>query len=167
MKILLRFLLSVVAIFSMFSCNVSKETTQEPLNIIEGIQQIDGDWGVIKLYDQPTTGEEKPTIFFYTEEGRVAGTTPCNLLLGTYVFKEENPGKISFPQIGTTMMACPYQNIETSYLNALEEATDLRIRTNSETTQLFLLNKSEEIIIVLEKILDLQPEQTTNTTNKK
>lgn len=158
MNILLRFSLSVVAIFIAFSCNVSKETTQKPLKIVEDIQQIDGGWNVVKLYDQPMAGEEKPTIFFNTTESRVAGSTTCNRIMGTFVYKKENPQKISFPQIGTTMMACPDPTIETSYLNALEETTDLRIRTNSETTQILLLNKSEEIIIVLEKILDPLPE---------
>ena len=58
-------------------------------------------------------------IEFNIAEKRLHGNAGCNLINGAFQVDDENPSAISFPQVISTMMACPDMEVEGRVLKAL------------------------------------------------
>ncbi|SLN40350.1 heat-inducible protein [Pseudoruegeria aquimaris] len=86
-------------------------------------------WVVTDFGGPILVAEKKPEIAF-GEDGRIAGFTGCNRLMGGY---EAADGKISFTQGGMTMMACPepYGEMEMKFNEQL--AAVARYTLNGDT----------------------------------
>lgn len=84
---------------------------------------LNGKWMITEVFGKniPTNMENQPFVEFNTAEKKLHGNAGCNLINGSYDWNETNPTAISFPQVATTMMACPDSNVESSVLKALNE----------------------------------------------
>jgi len=90
-------------------------------------------WTLIELGGQQvasTAGDQAAYLQFTAEGNRVAGSTGCNRLAGTY---EKTGSGLKFHPIATTMMACigPAMQMENKLNNALGKTTRYRIRDNT------------------------------------
>ncbi|CAH1043315.1 META domain-containing protein [Halomonas sp. TD01] len=64
-------------------------------------------WKLVTLENQPITTADnyrEPHLVLHEEKTRLAGSTGCNTLIGSYRVEGK---RIAFEQVGTTMMACP------------------------------------------------------------
>lgn len=80
-----------------------------------------GHWTVIEAMSQaiPEGMENTPFLEFDVQAQRLHGNAGCNIINGGYKADEANAASISFPQVISTMMACPDMKVEQSILEAL------------------------------------------------
>ncbi|MBX7141381.1 MAG: META domain-containing protein [Chitinophagales bacterium] len=88
-------------------------------------------------------GMQIPTLSFDAEKMTVSGNTGCNSLSGPV---EVNGDKISFGSLATTRMACPGDNPETKFLEALNKTKKFSIYEN----KLVLKDADDKQVMVLE-----------------
>lgn len=67
----------------------------------------------------PSGMEKQPFIEFNVAEKSLHGNAGCNIINGSFQVNAENPSSISFPQVISTMMACPDMEVESRILKAL------------------------------------------------
>ncbi len=85
------------------------------------IADLEGSW-LIKKIGEATTPEgmeQQPFLEFNVTEKRVNGHAGCNILNGSFETDDEKPASIRFPQIITTLRACPDGATEQLILQAL------------------------------------------------
>lgn len=70
----------------------------------------------------PEGMEKQPFIEFNISEKRLHGNAGCNIINGAVQVDDENPTAVSFPQVISTMMACPDMEVESRVLKALNAA---------------------------------------------
>ncbi|MGI6220153.1 MAG: META domain-containing protein [Bacteroidaceae bacterium] len=86
-----------------------------------------------------------PYIAFDSDTRRIHGCSGCNIVNGNY--KTAAPDSLRFGPLMTTMMACPYLELERTILSALEKvATCTPVGNYYE-----LRDKDGKILIKLEK----------------
>ncbi|RUR34942.1 META domain-containing protein [Vreelandella andesensis] len=64
-------------------------------------------WKLVTLEGQPITNADnfrEPHLVLHEENTRLAGSTGCNTLIGSYRIAGK---RLTFEQVATTMMACP------------------------------------------------------------
>jgi copper homeostasis protein (lipoprotein) len=93
-------------------------------------------WKLTELYGKKivagNTFRKEPHIILKNQENRVNGHGGCNTFFGSYELK---PGNIiKFSQVGSTQMACPELDTETSFLKALQAADNYTL--NGDTLKL-------------------------------
>ena len=92
-------------------CRKSREAATRP---IQGIV-----WHLIQFQGETIENDDMFDIFF-AADGSVKGIGACNRFFGTY--KVPNPnGVISISDIASTKMTCPDIDLETRFLNTLQD----------------------------------------------
>lgn len=85
-------------------------------------------WKLVRLADAPVVvedGQREPHLVLHADETRVAGSTGCNRLIGSYQLAGED---LAFGQLGSTMMACADgMQTERAFLDALEKTASWRV----------------------------------------
>ena len=76
----------------------------------------------IQSQSRSNTLEKQPFIEFNISEKRLHGNAGCNIINGGFQVDKVNPMSISFPQVISTMMACPDMEVESRVLKALNSA---------------------------------------------
>lgn len=81
-----------------------------------------GEWRILTLNGAalPAEAATEASISFDAATNKVAGTTGCNRLMGTYAVSGTG---ITFGPMATTRMACPPNNPEASLLTVLGSQT--------------------------------------------
>lgn len=87
------------------------------------LSDLSGKWMISEVGGQnvPTGMEKQPFIEFNISEKRLHGNAGCNIINGGFVTDADNAAAISFPQLVSTMMACPDMEVEGRVLKALNE----------------------------------------------
>lgn len=85
------------------------------------LSDLNGKWMISEAGGEaiPSGMEKQPFIEFNISEKRLHGNAGCNIINGSYQVNDENPTAISFPQLISTMMACPDMAVEGRVLKAL------------------------------------------------
>lgn len=83
--------------------------------------ELGGEWNIVTVAGEQTTGEELPFIGLDMEAKRLYGYTGCNRMMGGFEVDTLNAGKIHFTQVATTRMMCPDMNLETKVVDALNK----------------------------------------------
>lgn len=83
-------------------------------------------------------------------EGRLHGTTGCNIINGVLSEDPDKMSSIQFQNLVSTRAACPYQSLETALLIALEEVETAR-RGNDKSV--ILVDKNGHQLLELSPIL--------------
>lgn len=91
---------------------------------------VAGDWGFVAKHKwkliqmNGATQEQSPAfIVFDKEKGRVSGFAGCNSFFGSY---EKGNGKLTFKQMGSTLMACADEErtkLENDFLKLISDKT--------------------------------------------
>lgn len=86
------------------------------------LSDLNGKWMISEAGGQaiPEGMEKQPFIEFNISEKRIHGNAGCNLINGGFV-ADGDAAAISFPQLVSTMMACPDMEVEGRVLKALNE----------------------------------------------
>ena len=88
---------------------------------VSKVSDLEGKWIISEAAGEaiPDGMEKQPFIEFNMAEKRLHGNAGCNLINGAFQVDDENPSAISFPQVISTMMACPDMEVEGRVLKAL------------------------------------------------
>ena len=88
---------------------------------VSKLSDLEGKWIISEAAGEaiPDGMEKQPFIEFNIAEKRLHGNAGCNLTNGAFQVDDENPSAISFPQVISTMMACPDMEVEGRVLKAL------------------------------------------------
>lgn len=86
-------------------------------------------WKLVRLGNEavaPPLGQNREAhLVLHAQGQRLAGSGGCNRLMGSYVLEG---GKLSFPPVATTRMACPEGgDAESRFLKALEQVAAYRL----------------------------------------
>lgn len=102
-------------------------TSSRPLIVLQKkepevkLTVLDGKWMVSEASGEaiPSGMENQPFIEFNVSEKRLHGNAGCNIINGAFEVDGNNATAISFPQVISTMMACPDMEVEGRVLKAL------------------------------------------------
>lgn len=85
------------------------------------VADLQGRWKIVEAGGEPIPEgmENAPFLEFDTQEGRLHGNAGCNVINGGYETDESNATALSFPNVISTMMACPNMKVEQAVLQAL------------------------------------------------
>ncbi len=85
------------------------------------LSALDGKWMISEVNGEAIPGgmENQPFIEFNISEKRLHGNAGCNIINGAFQTEDSNVMAISFPQVISTMMACPDMEVEGRVLKAL------------------------------------------------
>lgn len=107
-------------------------------------------WKLVRLGNEavaPPVGQNREAhLVLHTQDRRLAGSGGCNRLMGSYVLEG---GKLSFPSVATTRMACPEAgDTEGRFLKALTQVAGYRLAGQ----QLVLLDTGGQALAQLEAV---------------
>lgn len=74
-------------------------------------------------------GQKAAFLQFDNENARVSGNSACNNFFGSYELRNGN--RISFGQLGSTMMACVDMQTESTFLQVLQKADNYAIKDDT------------------------------------
>lgn len=85
------------------------------------LSALNGKWMISEVNGEaiPSGMENQPFIEFNISEKKLHGNAGCNIINGGFQTEEGNVMAISFPQVISTMMACPDMEVEGRVLKAL------------------------------------------------
>lgn len=85
------------------------------------LADLDGKWKIVEAQGAviPDSLESQPFVEIKAAEKSLHGNAGCNLINGSFQTEEGNPTSISFPQLTSTMMACPDLKLEDLVKQAL------------------------------------------------
>lgn len=85
------------------------------------LADLAGKWNIVEAggVAVPDTLENRPFLEFDVQQKRVHAQAGCNLLNGAFQTEEGAPASIAFPQLISTMMACPDMEVEDRVKQAL------------------------------------------------
>lgn len=88
------------------------------------LSELNGKWMISQAGGEAISSgmEKQPFIEFNISEKRLHGNAGCNIINGGFQVDKVNPMSISFPQVISTMMACPDMEVESRVLKALNSA---------------------------------------------
>lgn len=89
-------------------------------------------WELIELMGKAVTanpGQKPAFVQFNNQNARVNGNASCNNFFGSYELQTGN--RISFGQLGSTMMACADMQTESAFLQMLQKADNYAIKDDT------------------------------------
>jgi heat shock protein HslJ len=120
------------------SCGSDKK---DPTDLINNIN-----WNVEHI-GTISTFERTPMFKIQIEHNKIEGSTGCNRFFGNIKLEGYN---ITVQNIGSTKMACKDMQVETAFLQALNNMTNFEI----EEDKLHLLSKDNKVLMRLTKSSD-------------
>ena len=87
------------------------------------LSALNGEWKIEEVNGEaiPSGMEKQPFINFDVKKKSIHGNAGCNLINGGFETDKENPRSISFPNVISTMMACPDMEVEGKVMKAINE----------------------------------------------
>lgn len=110
---------------------------------------LGGEWDVVNLQGKTITPEKDvtPYLGFDLNKGHVYGFTGCNRLTGSIDAKALANGKADFSKTGCTRMMCPDSRYESTFLQALGQASQSKMEGNT----LLLSDSKGHVVMTLKK----------------
>ena len=120
---------------------------------ITDINELEGEWNVIELEGKSLSSDNPlPFLSFDLKEKRLSGNTGCNRIIGSLDIDDANNEMISFPQVGSTRMACPDMTVEDNLLKLLNSVKYFESKSKAKpVTRISLCDESKNPIMLLEK----------------
>ena len=115
------------------------------------LSDLSGKWIISEAGGQsiPEGMEKQPFIEFNLSEKRIHGNAGCNLINGGFVADKENSSAISFPQLISTMMACPDMETEDVILKAMGDLKG--VKAGQSENEMLLVDADGNVLMVLSK----------------
>ncbi|MDY3069534.1 MAG: META domain-containing protein [Parabacteroides sp.] len=120
---------------------------------ITDINELEGEWNVVELEGKSLPSEKTlPYLSFDLKGKRLSGNAGCNRIIGSLDIDESNREMISFPQVGSTRMACPDMSVEDNLLKLLNSVKYFESQSKGKpVTRISLCDEAKTPVIVLEK----------------
>ncbi|MEN3323916.1 META domain-containing protein [Mariniflexile soesokkakense] len=150
------FVLDVFTILVLFrSCNTSKKMThknsndQSPeMNITKEPVSIENTkWKLVTLMANDVRGENA-FVTFSSKDNEVFGKGRCNKFNGIYQLKEGYQIKLS--KMATTLMACADMEVESQFMEVLENVDNYSLNGNTMT-----LNKARMVPLAIFEAVEI------------
>ena len=105
-------------------CNASSRPVvvlQKKVSTVK-LSALNGEWKIEEVNGEaiPSGMEKQPFISFDIKKKSIHGNAGCNLINGGFETDKENPRSISFPNVISTMMACPDMEVESKVINEVK-----------------------------------------------
>lgn len=110
---------------------------------------LNGSWNVVSIEGTSVSADLGLSLTFNMAAGTVSGNAGCNTLSGKYLTSDKTPGAISFTNLSTTRMSCPYLETEQNFLRALRNVTG--VRPGTEQSQVVLTTDAGTEAVVLSR----------------
>ncbi|MDO5017596.1 MAG: META domain-containing protein [Porphyromonas sp.] len=138
--------LTLVMGLALSSCNSAEE--YKPMDKLD----LNGAWEVVELTGTPLE-ETAPFLEFNVTDWTVSGNLGCNHLMSRVSFDDPDDvdydlTAIKFDDPASTMMACPYLDIEHAFATALEETEYFGI---DDKGQLWLMDDNHVRLVLLRR----------------
>ncbi|GMQ25363.1 hypothetical protein Aoki45_20450 [Algoriphagus sp. oki45] len=107
----------------------------------------DKQWTVVEMLGVPVQTSNSPQdahLYFNASDKTVTGNGSCNRIFGPYVLEKKN--RISFGNLGVTMMACQNQAFENKFLETLKSVERYQVTGG----QLWLKDSKKRVILKLQ-----------------
>ncbi|GAB2487216.1 META domain-containing protein [Algoriphagus taiwanensis] len=107
----------------------------------------DKQWTVVEMLGVPVQTSNSPQdahLFFNAAEKTITGNGSCNRIFGPYELEKKN--RISFGNLGVTMMACQNQDFENKFLETLKSVERYQVTGG----QLWLKDSKKRVILKLQ-----------------
>lgn len=128
-------------------CNADK---QELLSLKKkAISFLNGEWNVTSIQGKAVSGENAPIMNLDLKDKKLSGSTGCNRMNGSIITNDEM--SISFDRIATTRMACPDNQTEAPFLNALNSVKSFKVINSNNVPAIQLCNEQGKVVIELGK----------------
>lgn len=146
MKLISSIILVLASMLILFGC-------RSQYKAITDINELEGEWNVIELEGKSLQSENPlPFLSFDLNGKRLSGNAGCNRIIGSLDIDETNREMISFPQVGSTRMACPDMTVEDNLLKLLNSVKYFESMSKTKpVTRISLCDEAKAPIIVLEK----------------
>lgn len=146
MKLISSIILVLASMLILFGC-------RSQYKAITDINELEGEWNVIELEGKSLQSENPlPFLSFDLNGKRLSGNAGCNRIIGSLDIDESNREMISFPQVGSTRMACPDMTVEDNLLKLLNSVKYFESMSKTKpVTRISLCDEAKTPIIVLEK----------------
>ena len=136
----------------MFLCNASNRpviTLSKKESAVK-VSMLKGEWKITSVNgeDIPNGMEKQPFLTFDLKEKRIHGNAGCNVINGGFETNADNARSISFPNMISTMMACPDMEWESKILKALNEAKSFDVLSGGG---IGFYSADNTLVLVLEK----------------
>lgn len=137
--------------------NVALCVSKRPVVILQrkeeasvSLNDLSGKWMVREVYGSAVadTLENQPFMEFDVAAKKMHGNAGCNVINGDIQADENNATAIAFPQVISTMMACPDMKVEANILKALNEVKSFGRLQNGG---IGFYSKDNALLLVLEK----------------
>lgn len=114
------------------------------------VTDLGGRWKITQAGGEaiPDGMEKQPFLELNVAEKKVHGNAGCNVINGAFVTDENNASAISFPNLISTMMACPDMEVEGRVTKALSEVKTFACLAEGG---IGFYNAAGELILVLVK----------------
>lgn len=132
-------LLCTLALIGLTACQST--STRAPSPADPALALSAHKWELVQLNGQALAGAQNgntPHLIFLAAEQRIAGSTGCNRIMGSYTLADD--GSIQLGQMATTRMACPNMATEAAFLAALRNYDSSQLTGDT----LSLLNAANE-----------------------
>lgn len=135
-----------------FLCNASNRpviTLAKKESAVK-VSMLKGEWKITSVNgeDVPSGMENQPFLAFDLKEKKIHGNAGCNLMNGGFETNTGNARSISFPNVITTMMACPDMELEGKILKAMNEVKSFDVLSGGG---IGMYDANGALILVLEK----------------
>jgi len=111
---------------------------------------LNGQWNVKKIGNSDIA-DAGVNIFFDIPELKVHGNSGCNYFNGALEIDPYRTSSISFKSMAVTKRACPNLDIETKFLVALEQVSQVK---NSGDNTVYLLDRQGHTVLTLHKVAE-------------
>lgn len=136
------YLLSVLPLISIATSCSSIENV--------AVKDLNGSWKIVSVKGEKVSKEELPYFNINLNDKKLHGNTGCNIVNTSLTFDDMNANKVKFTQPMSTMMACPYLELENKITKAMEEVSGIKkgkinkelILVDNEGNELLILDKS-------------------------
>lgn len=114
------------------------------------LADLAGKWMIVEADKQAIADnmENPPFVEFNLDEKRLHGNAGCNVFNGEFLVDEAAPTAIAFPQVITTMMACPDMDVEGRILKALNEVRTFGVLADGAVG---FYNESNDLVLVVKR----------------
>lgn len=141
MKQLCSIVLVILATAGMMSsCSSSKGLTVSDLN---------GKWDIVSVQGEKVVKEELPFFEFNIAEKKLHGNSGCNIVNSYITLDDNNANAIKLSMPMTTLMACPYMELENKIGKAMMEIT--AFKRGEKKNEVLLVDKDGKSLLTLNK----------------